>query len=124
MLKNTNIDINKFKNILGNTFSILNFEKKFNQRKNFFSFLKFFQKICIKNFLMKLKEKSKAIQEKEFMRNFSIDKITNTIKMHKKRKEINLFFNKLKLLQRNFKRFIWKKKILKIVKIQSLIRKK
>ena len=81
-------------------------------------------KICVKNFLLKLKEKNKAYKNKENFKNSKADMIISTYKMHKIRKEISLYFTKLKLLQRNIKGFIWKKKILKIVKIQSLIRKK
>lgn len=76
------------------------------------------------NFLKKLKEIKKAFEDKENLKEENINKIISTYKMHKKKKEISENFKKIKILQRCIKRFIWKKKILKIVKIQSIIRKK
>ena len=75
-------------------------------------------------FFKKLKEENKSIQDKENTMELKANKIISTYKMFKKRKVISAYFRKLKLLQRYFKRFIWKKNIIKIVKIQSLLRKK
>jgi hypothetical protein len=86
--------------------------------------MKILNKICFFYFLSKLKEKNFEIKNKEILENFNANKIINTYKMHKKRKEIALYLQKIKFLQKNFRKFLWKKKIKRIIKIQSFIRKR
>jgi hypothetical protein len=108
---------------LVNTFETLNFEKNFNRRIKLITIIKIIYRIFKLKFFRKFKEKNKSIINKEKLKIKMVNKIISIYRMFKKRKIHILLLKKIKIIQRYFKTFLFQKKIKRIIKIQSLIRK-
>jgi len=101
---------------LENSFKIINFEKAFNMRVRILPFLRFFNKMFERRFLINFKAKANDLTIK-------INKIISFYKMFRKKKNLKVYLQKIALIQKHIKNCIFKKRLIKIIKIQSSVRK-